>query len=61
MSVVGFRGGKRCLECDEQIDPKRLRAKPDAQLCIECERARDDARLRAVTTVNQCARGSITV
>ena len=30
-----------CLECDEEIHPKRLAAIPWAQFCIECQEAVD--------------------
>jgi DnaK suppressor protein len=30
-----------CLECEEEIAPKRLRAIPWAQLCIQCQEAAD--------------------
>ena len=32
-----------CAECEQPIDPKRLRARPEATLCIECARARKHA------------------
>jgi len=39
--VVYFTGGKRCAECDEQIDPRRLRARPGAKRCVSCEALRE--------------------
>jgi DnaK suppressor protein len=30
-----------CLECDEEVHPKRLAAIPWAQFCIECQEAVD--------------------
>lgn len=38
MAVLTFTGGKRCEDCDEQIDPRRLRINPRAKLCTSCER-----------------------
>ena len=32
-----------CLECDEEIAPKRLKASPWAELCIACQEAVDDS------------------
>ena len=26
-----------CLDCDEDIDPARLKARPDAVRCVECQ------------------------
>ena len=41
-----------CLECDEEIAPKRLKAIPWAELCIDCqERADDLAEQRERTSV----------
>jgi RNA polymerase-binding transcription factor len=31
-----------CLQCEEEIDAKRLRAMPCAELCVRCEKANDD-------------------
>src|SRR5215510_13305237 len=31
-----------CLECEEEIAPKRLKAIPWAQLCISCQEAADN-------------------
>jgi DnaK suppressor protein len=40
-----------CLECEEEISPKRLKAIPWADLCIDCqERADDLASQRERTT-----------
>jgi DnaK suppressor protein len=40
-----------CLECEEEISPKRLKAIPWAELCIDCqERADDLGRQRERTT-----------
>lgn len=30
-----------CLACGEEIDPARLRARPESSLCIECQRERE--------------------
>lgn len=30
-----------CEECDEEISPKRLRARPEAPLCIQCKEAQE--------------------
>jgi len=30
-----------CLECDEEISPRRLAALPSAALCIQCQEAAD--------------------
>jgi DnaK suppressor protein len=30
-----------CLQCEEEIAPKRLKAIPWAELCIECQEAAD--------------------
>jgi DnaK suppressor protein len=31
-----------CLECEEEISPKRLKAIPWAELCIDCQERADD-------------------
>jgi DnaK suppressor protein len=31
-----------CLECEEEISPKRLKAIPWADLCIDCQEGADD-------------------
>lgn len=36
-TVLTFTGGKRCEECEDQIDPRRLRINPKARLCTSCE------------------------
>ena len=36
-SVIGFTGGKRCDECGDQINPRRLALFPNAKLCRTCE------------------------
>lgn len=33
-----------CLGCGEEIDPGRLRAKPEAALCFDCQSRREGAR-----------------
>ena len=40
-NVVPFKGGKRCIACDEQIDPRRLRVHPDARKCVACQSERE--------------------
>lgn len=57
--VLTFTGGKRCAECDEQIEPKRVRAVPDARCCIQCQKDRDEARLRALNRANCGGRESV--
>lgn len=32
-NVVPFTGGKRCIVCNDQIDPLRVRANPDVATC----------------------------
>ena len=35
-------GGKRvCPDCREQLDKKRLKAKPDAVRCVECQELKE--------------------
>jgi DnaK suppressor protein len=43
-----------CLECEEEIAPKRLKAIPWAELCIQCQEAADrsGANREAVRTSN---------
>lgn len=59
--VVSFTGGKRCAECDEQINPKRLQAVPDARLCIACERDRDEQRATAMRRLDEVGRNRVSV
>jgi len=33
-------GGRLCVDCGEQIHPKRLRAQPDARRCTGCAHQR---------------------
>ena len=33
-----------CENCGRQIDPERLRARPEATLCIDCQRQQEAAR-----------------
>ncbi len=35
-----------CLQCDEEIAPKRLKAIPWAQLCIDCQEKADSLTIR---------------
>lgn len=35
--VIAFTGGKRCKDCNEQIDPQRLHKNPPATRCIDCQ------------------------
>lgn len=30
-----------CLDCDEPIAPKRLKALPEAELCVDCQEAQE--------------------
>jgi DnaK suppressor protein len=39
-----------CLECEEEIAPKRLRAIPWAELCITCQERADASRKRRQAT-----------
>ena len=34
-------GGRLCVDCEEQIDPKRVRARPDTRRCLPCQRLRE--------------------
>lgn len=52
-NVVSFNGGKRCIECDEQIDPKRLRVQPDAKKCTKCQENREQEVLSSLKVLNQ--------
>ena len=61
MTVTNFTGGKRCRECDEQIDPRRVRAQPSASLCTDCQSDRDMAVRKAVNTLDSVSRGRITM
>ena len=58
-NVLSFTGGKRCTECDEQIAPKRLAAKPDARLCTTCQQERDLAMAKAVNRAHSGGRESM--
>ena len=40
--ILFFTGGQCCQECGEQIDPKRLKAQPDARKCIDCQLEREE-------------------
>lgn len=60
-SIVTFTGGKRCVECEDQISPKRLQANPGARLCTQCQEGRDMAMCKAVNQVDQCGRNRQTV
>ena len=33
-----------CLECEEPIAVKRLRARPETSLCLDCQRSREGSR-----------------
>lgn len=39
--VFEFTGGKRCVDCDEQIKPARVQHFPKAKRCAPCQTARD--------------------
>jgi RNA polymerase-binding transcription factor DksA len=58
MSVITFTGGKRCEECDEQIDPRRLRLNPRAKLCTGCEQ---DWELRQRTALNSAPASAVVI
>jgi RNA polymerase-binding transcription factor DksA len=49
MKVVQFTGGKRCSECEEQIEPARLRVQPSARLCVDCQMDRERRRHRLLS------------
>lgn len=58
-NVVTFTGGRRCVDCDEQISPLRLRAKPDARTCVNCQCNRDRvvaATMRMIDRMTPAAR-----
>lgn len=58
-NVVAFTGGKRCADCEEQISPKRLAAKPDARLCTPCQQERDMTLAKAVNMAHSGGRESV--
>ena len=58
MSVLTFTGGKRCDECDEQIDPRRLRLNRDAKLCTSCEQ---DWELKQRTALNSARAAAVVI
>ena len=65
-NVVTFTGGKRCIECAEQIDPKRLKVQPDARKCIQCQRAKESEVLSSLKLLDRCTetkrnRASVTI
>jgi len=35
--VVAPKFGRRCVDCDDQIDPKRVRISPSARRCRDCQ------------------------
>ena len=36
------KNGKRyCLDCDSEIDPQRLKARPESVLCVYCKQKRE--------------------
>lgn len=34
-------GGRICVDCDDQINPKRLRASPATRRCVRCEKLQE--------------------
>ena len=60
-NVVPFSGGKRCISCDEQIDPRRLRAQPDARKCITCASESETEVMRVLKNAPLRARSVIEI
>lgn len=58
MQVLPFTGGKHCEDCDEQIDPRRLRINPNAKLCTSCEQ---DWELRQRTALNSAHASAVVI
>lgn len=36
-NVIEFTGGKRCKDCEFQIEPDRVKHNPDAKRCVSCQ------------------------
>ena len=34
---VGVEGPRACLDCEDEIDPARIKANPEAVRCIDCQ------------------------
>lgn len=58
-NVVAFSGGKRCRDCDEQINPRRLAVMPSADLCAKCQEDRDMTLRKVVDQMNCRGRESV--
>jgi RNA polymerase-binding transcription factor DksA len=65
-NVITFTGGKRCIECDEQINPRRLRVLPGARKCRDCQEGREREFRTALKHLDRCSetkrdRASVTI
>ena len=65
-NIVSFTGGKHCIECDEQIDPRRLKLQPEARKCIRCQQERENEVLGSLKMLNRMTettreRASVTI
>ncbi len=49
--LIQFHSKRRCNDCDEWINPRRLSAVPDTRTCTECGKARENVVDRALKNV----------
>jgi hypothetical protein len=60
-NVIPFTGGKRCIECGEQIPPKRVMAVPNARKCAPCQTQREVEVHRHLKNAPLRAKSSVTI